>query len=106
MAALQCGIEQIVLGRETGHWRKAGKSQHKEGQQACQQRLAIPQAADVFVAAAAVVGTLKYRDDAKGSQVEEGIAEQVEENGGETNSGSNDDANEQVAGMGDTGVCQ
>ena len=84
----ECSIEEVVLGRETRHEWKACQGQHEEGQQAGQHRLAKPQAAYLTIVAATIISPLQYRDNPKGSQVHEGIAEQVEKDGRESNCAS------------------
>src|SRR6266700_3690450 len=64
------------------------QGQHEEGQQAGQHRLTIPQAAYLTIVAATIISPLQYRDNAKGSQVHEGIAEQVEKDSRESNCAS------------------
>ena len=80
MPTLQGSIEDIVFSSETCHRRETCQGEHEESQQTRQQWLTIPQAAYLAQAIARIVGTFQHRDDAKGAQVQERVAEQVEEN--------------------------
>lgn len=106
MTALQGGVEDVVFGGEAGHGRETGQGKHEDSQSARQERSAIPEAAKVAVVVAAIIDALQQRDDAERAQVHEAVAEQVEEDGTESDGTAHYDADEQVAGMGDAGIGQ